>query len=134
MNQYKLILQSLDLIIEHALWPEKKASEIFNILMYVHTKGWLYTPNKEGKIIAVICAYRIPNIDGDNLTKMPIEESGNILYVPFVIAIEKNVNLFHIIRESCKLYLKENPDIEQIVLEDKNKKVKTFNLKVTQGV
>ena len=67
MNKYKLILQSLDLIIEHALWPEKKPSEIFNILMYVNEKGWLYTPNKDGKIIAIVCAYRIQNTEGDSL-------------------------------------------------------------------
>lgn len=134
MNQYKLILQSLDLIIETALWPEKKPSEVFNILMYLHNKGWLYTPTTDGKITAVMCGYRIPEVNETTLTKMPINESGNILYVPFVIAIEKNVNLFHIIRESCKLYLKDNPDIEQIVLEDKNKNIKTFKLKATQGV
>lgn len=134
MNKYKLILQSLDLIIEHALWPEKKPSEIFNILMYVNEKGWLYTPNKEGKIVAIVCAYRIQNTEGDSLTKMPLEESGNILYVPFVIVIEKNVNLFHVIRESCKMYLKDNPDIEKIVLEDKNNNIKEYNLKVPQGV
>lgn len=134
MNQIKLILQSLDLIIESQLWPEKKPSEIFNILMYVQAKGWLYTPMVEGKMMAVVCAYRIPDTTDENLTKMPLKDGGNILYIPFVLSIEKNANLFHIIRESCKIYLEENPDIEEIILEDKNNKIKRFNIKTLQGV
>lgn len=131
MNPIDTLLQCLDLIIEGQLWPEKKASEILKILMYVNNKGWLYTSSVEGKLKAVICAYKIK--EGDSLTQMPIKEEGNILYVPFVLSIEKNVNLFHIIRESCKLYLEENPEVEEIILEDKNNQIKRYKLGENNG-
>lgn len=134
MNQYALILKSLDIIIESRLWEDRKPSEIFNILMYVHTKGWLYTPVENGEIVAVVCAYKIPEVNEDTLKKMPLKEEGNILYAPFVLSIKKDVNLFHVIRESCKAYLEQNPEVEEIVLEDKNNKIKRFPLKTLQGV
>lgn len=135
MNNIKIILQALDLIIETSLWPEKKPSDIFNILMYVHHKGWLYTPMVDGKITAILCAYRIKEVTDESLVKMPVNEEGKILYVPFVISVNKNTNLFHIVRESCKIYLENNPDIEEIVLEDKNQKIKKYSLNnILQGV
>lgn len=134
MNEIKLILQALDIIVEEKLWPDRKPSEIFNILLYVHNKGWLYTPTIDGNIIAVMCGYRIPSIDGDNLVKLPIKEEGNILYIPFVLSMKKEDNIFNTIRESMKIYLAQNPNIEEIVLEDKNKKIKHYNLKTLQGV
>lgn len=129
MSFAKVILGSLDAIIESKLWPDKKPSEIFNILMYVNSKGWLYTPTVDGNVEAILCAYRIPEVSKDTLNKMPLEDSGKILYVPFVLALNKKINLFHIVRESCKIYLEEHPDIEEIVLEDKNQKVKRYAIK-----
>lgn len=134
MEEYKVVLQSLDAVIESAIWPEKRPSEVLNILMFVHAKGWLYTPMVDGKVTAVMCAYRIPEVNDATLRKMPLKDEGKILYVPFVVAINKSINLFHIVRESCKIYLDGNPDIEEIVLEDKNKKIKRYNLKKPQGV
>lgn len=135
MNQFDLILQSLDAMIKGQVWLDKKPSEILRILLHVHSKGWLYTPHKDGEITAVICAYRIKEVTDENLTKIPKEDSGNILYVPFVFSLKIESNLFSIIRETCKIYLEQNPDIEEIVLEDKNKQVKKYKLnKTLQGV
>ncbi len=134
MNQFELILQALDIAIDSKLWEGKKCSDVFRILMYVQRKGWLYTPVIDNRVTAVICAYRIPEVNPDNLTKLPKEDSGDILYIPFVMALGENVNLFHIIRESCKIYLENNPDIKEIVLEDKNNKIKRYKLETLQGV
>lgn len=134
MNPYEILLQSLDIIIEAKLWEDKKPSEIFKILMYVHNKGFLYTPLIDGKVIAVLCAYRIPEVNDENLVKLPIKESGKILYVPFALSLNKEDNIFRVVRESLNIYLEKNNDIEEIVLEDKNKKLKRYSLKTLQGV
>lgn len=122
----KVVLEALDMIVENKLWPEKKPSEILNILLYVHGKGWLYTPTVDGTVAAVICAYRVK--EGDNLKQMPVSEEGTILYVPFAISLVGD-NLFRIIRETLNLYIKENPDITELVLEDKNNQIKRYKLK-----
>lgn len=129
MTPIEILLKSLDLITEYQLWPEKKPSEIMKILLYTQAKGWIYTPNINGEIKAVICAYRIKDLSDDSLTKIPIKEEGNILYVPFIVSMEKEKSLFHVIRESCKLYLEQNPDIEELAFEDKNNNIKRYNLK-----
>lgn len=122
-----MLLECLDAIIESQIWPEKKASEIIKILLYVQGKGYLYTSSIGKELKAVLCAYRIN--EGDDLTKIPLEEKGNILYVPFIVSMKKEENLFNVIRESCKIYLDNNPDIEEIILEDKNNKIKRYKLK-----
>lgn len=128
MNEYQVILQALDLLISENLFPEKKPSDVLNLLMYVHTKGWLYTPMIDGVVKVVICAYRIPDATDESLKNMPKEESGNILYVPFVISLGDS-NIYEVIRESLKLYLDANPNIEELVLEDKNNQIKRYKLK-----
>ena len=131
---FDIILKSLDIILEENLWPDKKPSECLRILMYVHNKGFLYTPKIDGEISAILCAYKIKDITNVSLTKLPEEDGGKILYVPFVVSLKKDINVFHIIRESCKMYLESNPEIEEIVLEDKNNKIKKYKLKTLQGV
>jgi hypothetical protein len=123
-----LLFKCLDLIVAIKLWPDKSPSNILKILMYVHSKGWLYTPTVDGELTAVMCGYRIPEVNEENLTKMPLKEEGNILYIPFVVSMKKDLNLFQVIRESCKIYLEKNPDITEIVVEDKNNKIKRYKL------
>lgn len=126
MNPNEIICQVLDIAIETKLWPNKKPSDILKIIMYVYGKGWLYTPSVNGKVTAVICAYRIK--EGDSLSKMPLKEEGTILYVPFAISLTDQ-NLFKVIRQSINLYVSENPDITELILEDKNNQIKRYNLK-----
>ena len=121
------LLKSLDAIIESQIWPDKKASEILKILMFVHGKGYLYTPNVDGELNAVLCAYRIN--EGDDLTKIPEKQDGKILYVPFLVSLKKDSNLFNVIRESCRIYLDQNTDIEELMLEDKNNNIKRHKIK-----
>ena len=129
MNENDLILKSLDIIIEEKVWEDKKPSEILRILMYLHSKGWLFFSKINGEIKAILSAYRINEVTDDSLKTLPVDENGHILYVPFVLSLNKNENLFHIIREATNIYLKDNPDIEEIVLEDKNNQIKRYSLK-----
>lgn len=129
MNENDLILKSLDIIIEEKLWEDKKPSEILRILMYLHNKGWLFFSKIDNEIKAIISAYRIKYVTDDSLKTLPVDENGHILYVPFVLSLNKNENLFHIVREATNIYLKDNPDIEEIVLEDKNNQIKRYSLK-----
>lgn len=121
-----ILLQALDIICESKLWANKKPSEIFRILMYADSKKWLYTPMVDGKVQAVICAYRIQ--EGESLKEMPLEDEGNFLYIAFVLSINKDADLFKISRETLRSYIQDNPDIKEIILEDKNNKIKRFKI------
>ncbi len=123
-----LILQSLDIIVESRLWKDKTPSHILKLLLYMHNKGWLYTPMIEGKVHAVIGAYRIPEVTDEILSRLPVSENGNILYIPFVISVTKEDNMYEVVRGAMKEYLKINPDIIEIVLEGKDDKLRRYKI------
>lgn len=123
-----LILQSLDIICDSRIWKDKKPSYILKILLYMHNKGWLYTPMIEGKVQAVIGAYRIPEVTEEVLSRIPTEENGTILYIPFVVSIGKEDNIFRVVRAATKEYLDNNKDITEIVLEGKDDKLRRYKI------
>lgn len=129
MNQSEIILQSLDIIVDEKLWPDRKPSDILKILNYVYTKGWLYTTSDDNKIKAVVCGYRIPEITDESLVKLPLKENGNILYIPFVISLNKEDNIYRVVRKALNIFLEKNQDLTEMVIEDKNKKIKRYTLK-----
>lgn len=129
MNPIDILLQSLDIFVENKHWPELKPSEIFKIIFYAHNKGWLYAPTANGKVQCVICAYRISEVNEQTLLRVPLKEEGNILYVPFFLSLNKEENIFRITRETLKIYLENNPDVTEMVLQDKNEKIKRYSLR-----
>lgn len=124
----EIIFQALDIICESRLWQDKTPSGILKILLYMHNKGWLYTPIVDGKVQAVIGAYRIPEVTDENLVKLPTDNLGKILYIPFVISLSKEDNMYEVVRNSTKEYLKNNPDIVEIVLEGKDDKLRRYKI------
>jgi len=94
----------------------------------MHNKGWLYTPIINNKVQAVIGAYRIPEVNDEILSRLPTDESGNILYIPFVISVTKEDNMYEVVRGAMKEYLRINPDITEIVLEGKDDKLRRYKI------
>ncbi len=133
MTQQEAILQALDIIVEDKIWPDRKPSQILNILMYVNSKGWLYTTSVQNKVRTIICGYRIPEVSDDTMVKLPVEEIGTILYIPFVLSLNKEDNIYKIIREALGIFLKENQDLTEMVIEDKNNKIKRYKLGESYG-
>lgn len=128
MTQYDIILHAFDLAMSSKIWPGTTPTEMLRIIFYIHSNKWLYVATHEGKISAVIVAFRIPEVTDENLTKMPVKESGNILYVPMVFSAG-NGNMYTIVKESLRKYLGDNPDVTELVLQDKNEKLKRYSLK-----
>ncbi len=121
MKSLDILLKSLDVICESRLWKDAQPSEVLKILMYMNNKSFLYTSKS-----AMIGAYRIN--EGDDLFKLPIKEEGNILYVPFVVSFNKDNNIYRDVREITKEYLKDNQDINEIILENKNGELKRYKI------
>ncbi len=125
MNQ---ILQSFDIIIESRLWKELKPSKVLQVLMYMNNKGWLYLSGD-----AVIGAYRIPSVTVEHMDILPRNEMGNILYVPLVLSLNKNTNIFKDVRREMRKYLEKNIDIIEIVLQGKDDKIRRYKIGVSNG-
>lgn len=128
-----VIFQALDLILDSRLWKGKPPSHTLKILLYMKSKNWLYTPMIDGKVKAVIGAYRIPEVTDEILDRLPTEEQGKILYIAFVVSINKEDNIFEVVRNATREYLEANPDVEEIVLEDKNDKLRRYKIGENNG-
>lgn len=133
MNQFEPILQALDIICTSRIWQDKTPSQILRILMYVHNRGWLYVPVTDNKAQAVIGAYRIKEVNESTLGNLPVKEEGNILYVPFVVSINPDANMYEVVRSAMRQYLDQNSDIIEIVLEGKDDNLKRYKLGEKNG-
>ena len=123
-----IILQSLDIIHASRIWQDKTPSHTLRILLYMHSKGWLYAPAIDGKVQAVIGAYRVSEVTDEILGRLPQESIGKILYIPFVISVAKEDNMYVVVRHAMKEYLSKNTDIEEIVLEGKDDKLRRYKI------
>lgn len=129
MNKIEIILKAFDIMVADKIWHDVTASQLLRILMYLNSRNWLHFLTVDGEYQAVVAAYRIKEISDQAMTIIPENEEGNILYIPMVISLKKEGNMYKIVRESTRMYLEQNPDITQIVLEDKNEKLKVYNIK-----
>jgi hypothetical protein len=129
----EIILKALDIICASRIWQDKPPSHTLRVLLYMQNKGWLYVPSISGEIQAVIGAYRIPDVNEETLSRLPVKEEGTILYVPFVVSTTEEYNMYKVVRESMKQYLIQNPDITEIVLEGKDDKLRRYKIGVNNG-
>lgn len=128
MISIETIFQSLDIIVTSRIWKDKPPSHTLKILLYMNAKGWLYAPEENDKVQAVIGAYRIPDVTDEAIGRLPEKESGIILYIPFVINVSKADNTYKVVRNAMRKYLKENADINEIVLEGKDDKLRRYKI------
>lgn len=123
MVNNEIILRSLDIICASRIWKDKTPSHTLRILMYMNSKNWLYVQGN-----AVIGAYRVPDTSDETLGRLPTEEIGNKLYIPFVLSLNKEYNIYGDVRKATTIYLEKNQDIREIVLEGKDDRLRIFKI------
>ena len=79
----QLIAKCLKMVIEKKVCPETTSSDWVRILLYAHSKGYLYT-NKDAS--AFVLCYRIPEWREEYGNVMPEVETGEVLYVSFSVS------------------------------------------------
>lgn len=94
------------MVIRSGVCPETDEKEWAKLILYAHTRGFLYTsPDKQ----TVVCAYR-SNSD-THQKEMPKFEDGKHLHVVWTASESTDKNsLLKLMRS----YLKDNQDIEDI--------------------
>lgn len=115
MTQSELLLKALNLVVKSGLWPETTPGEWIKILLYLHTRGWLYFIPENNDLAVVIAGYRVPEVGRTTHRALPTKEEGKIFYVPFMVSIAKDK------REIAKVirrYMRAHADeIEEVALE-----------------
>lgn len=129
MTQSELIAQALTVTYKAKVLGDMTPGEYLMVLMYCHTKGWLYLSQHDGKVVSVIAAYRIPEVTEAYMGKLPPQEGGTILYIPMAASLDPSENVFKSMRETLRKYLEQNPDITEIVIEKENNQLKRYKRK-----
>ncbi len=115
MTQAQLLIQAYFMIIKSGVCPETKPEEWKNILIYLHTKGFLYAHVEGEKVDMVAAMYRVPKLTKKILNTYPKEEKGEILYVPFFVSTSENKALAN---QLFKSIIDKMGNIKEIAFHD----------------
>lgn len=115
MTQKELLLAVNYLVHLKKPWPTATAYEMFKVIFYAHTKGWLYAAlDSEGVLDMVAIMYRVPEYKQEESYILPEEENGDILYVPMFLSVSEDkmraMKLF-------KKILKSMPEVKRVKFE-----------------
>lgn len=127
--EVRSFLAVYEFIVKSNVCPETDRKQWFNTLVYMHTKGWIYLNTKKGSINCVVGAYRVNNLD--NFDTLPVEEEGNILYIPFAASISDDKLT---LKKMLDKYTQSNPDIKEIVFYERNSQDKFKRFKLNEEV
>ena len=130
MKQSEALRQILMMVLKSGIRPEMTPKEWLGIIFYCHKKGWLYGKYEDEKVKVAAVAYRIKDFNEKEYQEaktfiLPEKEEGRILFVPFIVSKDKDVFK---IKKSTTQFLKLNPDITEIVFEDRNNRIKRFKV------
>jgi hypothetical protein len=120
MTQGQMLAQAFLMLSKTNIYPNADIKDWFKVLLYMHTKGWLYIGFENEKMVLVVGMYRIKKFDKDSIKDLPKKEEGNVLYIPF-FASEAEDKLLP--RKLLQRYLSKHKNINRIAFyaDDKEK-------------
>lgn len=89
--------------------PDTTRDEWLKIIAYMHEKKWLHYGYEEGKIVAIVGAYRVKEFK--ETQEIPEKEEGINFYVQFTVSTAKDKNM---IGSMLRGYLKEHPKVTKV--------------------
>jgi len=123
ITQGQILAQAFLILKESNIYPNAKPSDWLKVLLYMHTKGWLYIGFEKEKMAMVAGMYRIKKFDKENIKILPKKEEGNVLYIPFFASSAEDKLLP---RKLLQRYLSKHKDIKKITFYA-NEKERIFN-------
>ena len=113
MNKLQLLLKCTGMVLKSGVCPDTKASDWPKLIMFAHSKGYLYVSKDADTFV---CAYRIPADEDVYKNEMPVEESGDLLYVAWAVSESNSrTNLLKMLKQ----YRKEN-NVKEIIYYKRN--------------
>ena len=129
LDQFKLLIEATQIFRNSGICPESPRS--FNhwwaIVKNSHIRGFLYVGMDNGHIDLVSVGYRVKEITNDINKEIPLNEEGNVLYVPLLVS--KSLDKWKVLK-IFRFYLSQNPDVNCLAYYDHNSdNLKQFNLR-----
>ncbi len=123
ITQGEMLAQAFLILQQSNIYPNAKPADWIKILLYMHTKGWLYIGYEKEKMVMVAGMYRIKKFNKDTIKTLPQKEEGNVLYVPFFASNAEDKLLP---RKLLQRYLSKHKNIKKITFYN-DERERVFN-------
>jgi hypothetical protein len=114
------ILEAFSLIWDSGVWTHKP-NEIIKILLYAHSKGWLYLITKNEKVVGLWISYLVEKFE-DIDKHYPLKEGGRVLFVPIVVM--KPGEKMYCMRRIRGWYRNNKQNFDEIVYEKNDRLIR----------
>ena len=125
--EIQLFFRVYQIVLKSPLGKHKTPEEWLKVLGLLHFNGYLYYWQPEGKLEAIVGAYRVKEVDEEKVNVIPDKSEGDILYVTLAVSIGEDKLA---LKRMLDAYIKKNPDVKEIVLYERgdDNKFKSFKV------
>lgn len=117
-------------VIRHKVLDNIGSKKLLEVLSYMHVKEWIYCAYEKGKIAAVAGAYRISEFKEDGIEQLPVDDGGDILYVPFAASSSSDKT---ILKKLLDKAVQRHGNIKEIIFyEGDSKTPKRYKLHTSE--
>lgn len=113
-EQIRKLIEITKLLVRSGVCPQasRNFADWWKFVKFAHQKGYLYVGfDADGDIDIVVVGYKVENLDESVGKNLPVNESGNILYVPILTSRSKDRLKM---KKMLNAYLDNNPSVHQI--------------------
>lgn len=118
-----MIAKTLELVNKFNLCSQMSKEKWLQIIIYMEEKKWIHYLIEEDKIVGMWGGWRISKWSQKVFDSLPLEETGNILYIPF--ACSESNDRFIFLKEARKL-----KGIKEIIFNENYKNGRLHKIKI----
>lgn len=114
---------TLGLINKFKLCPQMSKEKWLQIVLYMLEKGWIHHLIEDEEVVGMWGGWRVKKYSEEVVDNLPLQEEGNILYIPFACSEARDQLIF--LKELRKLR-----GVEKIVFNEYNKNDRLHTIKI----
>lgn len=118
-----MIGKTLELVKKFNLCPQMSREKWLAIANYMEDKGWIHYLVEDDEIVGMWGGWRISKWSSKVFDALPIQEEGDILYIPFACSEARDRFIF--LKELRKL-----KDVKEIIFNENNKNGRLHKIKI----
>lgn len=132
-SDIELLIQVHELVKASGFFEWESEFEWITRLNRLQKQGWLYTAFAGERLMAVAGAFRIPEWRNEYRDRLPDQEEGSILYIPFFISrFERMTDPLKLLHQ----FLHAHPDLTKVIFHRKKPRhaFSSWNVSKTHAV
>ena len=111
-NDFLILIKTYEMIRATDVFKGMTDPELVKYIIYCASRKWLRFEFEGDELVFVGCGYRIKEFKHEESDKVPQNDEGKILYVPFIVCTSKDKLLP---KKILTQYLADNPEVDEII-------------------